>query len=130
MEKILVLEKRGCNYADLKDVEKMKISDVRNYRVGIYDYSIRGKDGRNYILEFGGYEKKKVVETKTGKKKIVTDYINALHIDTQYEDEKGCWRNLELEKRLQEMRFTYNLEDILKCVNEISKDTYTSVIFV
>lgn len=127
--KTLMLEKRGCNYADLKDAEKAKISNVGNYRVGVYDYRIVGKDGRNYILEFGGYEKKKVIETKSGEKKAVTDLVNALHIDTQYEDEEGCWRNLELEKRLSEMGFTYNLEDILKCVNEISKDTYTDVAF-
>ncbi len=136
MMKTLCLEKRGCDFRDNK-IKKM--SDVGNYRVGSYDYSIIGKDGRKYILEFGGYEKKEYqTHTKNGKElkkgKLVTVLENALYIDTQFEEERenvnGCWRNIELEKQLSRKNYTYNLEYILECVNEISIDEYTEIAFI
>ena len=47
MTKTLYLEKRGCNF--FKNDEINDFSNVGNYRVGSYDYSIKGKDGKTYI---------------------------------------------------------------------------------
>ena len=134
MGKTLFLEKRGCDF--WSDAEIRNISDVGNYRVGSYDYSIKGKDGNIYILEFGNYDRYTYRKTnkRTGKplkkeiKEIVMQY--ALHIDTQFEDEGGCWRNGKLEREIHEKPMLYTLENILKVVNEISVDIYTDIDFV
>lgn len=134
MKKILYLEKRGCDFWD-NDQESRSMSDVGNYRVGSYDYSIHGKDGKDYILEFGKTDRKEYVthakngrELKHPKWKIVQK--NALCIDTQFENSEGAWRNSDLEKQLREKKYSYTLTDILKCVNEISTDTYTEIQFI
>jgi len=131
---ILYLEKRGCDF--FNGDFSVKNSDVGNYRVGSYNYSIRAKNGRTYILEFTRWDKWRMRYTnkRTGKelkhpiKEIVL--YNALHIDTQFEDENGCWCDLKLEKELDAKDYKYTLEDILKAVNDISLDTYTEIQFV
>ncbi|MFQ9218273.1 hypothetical protein [Sellimonas intestinalis] len=134
MRKILYLEKRGCDFLN-NDYDVKVLSDVGNYRVGIYDYFIHGKNGRNYILNFGGYDKKDMErydkngkELKLPKTKVIQK--NALHIDTQYEDENGIYRDLELEENLRNRSYAYTLADILKCVNEISEEQYTEIQFI
>lgn len=134
MSKILYLEKRGCDF--FKDDAINKLSDVGNYRVGSYDYSIHGKDGNDYILEFGRWDKKEFRTTskKAGKelKKPIleTVLINALHIDTEYENEEGCFKNSNLERKVHGKNYTFNLADILKAVNDISVETYTEIQFI
>ena len=132
--KTLYLEKRGCDF--WKDDKINNISDVGNYRVGSYDYSIKGKDGNNYILEFTNWDR--YIYRKTNKrtgeplkhevKEILL--INALHVDTEFENERGTWANLKLESKLHEKPILYTLENILKVVNEISVDHYDKVEFV
>lgn len=132
--KTLYLEKRGCDF--WKDDKINNISDVGNYRVGSYDYSIKGKDGNNYILEFGSYDKYNYRKTnkRTGKplKHEVKEIAlkNALHIDTQFENENGTWRNLKMESKLHEKPMLYTLENILNVVNEISVVHYDKVEFM
>ena len=132
--KILYLEKRGCDF--WKDDKLCILSDVGNYRVGSYDYSIKGKDGRDYILEFGHFDKYTYRKTnkRTNKplKKEVRELTleNALHIDTQFECEEGTFRNLKLETQIYNRNYTYTLENILNVVNEISVDLYTSIEFI
>ena len=134
MGKTLYLEKRGCDFWE--DDKIRSISDVGNYRVGSYDYSIKGKDGNDYILELGQYTKYNYRTTHkvTGKplKKAIREVVMmyAICIDTQYENERGCWRNCGLEKELHAEPMLYTLENILAIVNKISVDTYTSIEFV
>ena len=52
---------------------------------------------------------------------------NALHIDTEFDDENGSWRNCKLESELCEMGLTFTKADILKAVNYISADNYTEI---
>ena len=142
MGKTLVLEKRG---GDFYTAEMREASDVGNYRVGVYDYSVKGKDGRDYIIEFGEcthYNWRKTHKV-TGKplkheiREVIVSY--GLHLDTQYErdevDErtgrkwKSAWRNSKLEQEVWDMHLPYTLENILKVVNYISADEYTAVEF-
>ena len=142
MGKTLILEKRGC---DFYTAEMRECSDVGNYRVGVYDYSIKGKDGRDYIIEFGEcthYNYRKIHKI-TGKplKRAIREVVvpHGLHLDTEYErDEvdaysgrkwKSSWRNSKLEQEIWEMHLPYTLESILKVVNYISVDEYTDVKF-
>lgn len=130
----LFLEKRGCDF--FKDDRINQLSDVGNYRVGSYNYSIEGKDGINYILEFTNWKRYKYRKThkRTGKplkheiKEIFNE--NALHIDTEYENENGCFRNCKLENIIYEMNLNFTINDILKAVNLISKDKYTDIKFI
>lgn len=134
MEKTLYLEKRGGNF--WKDDGIRNISDVGNYRVGAYDYSIKGKDGNAYTLEFGVYDKRKIRTThkRTGQplKNPICEVVmyNALYLRTYYENEKGCWGNGDLERTIYETPRLYTLENILAVVNEISVDTYTRIEFI
>ena len=93
MKKTLYLEKRGGDFYD--DERRLnELSDVGNFRVGIYDYSIAAKNGRNYILEFGTYtrytyRKTHKVTGKPLKHEIrEIDIENALHIDTEFKREE------------------------------------------
>lgn len=134
MAKTLYLEKRGCNF--WSDDKINNISDVGNYRVGSYDYSIKGKDGNNYVLEFTNWDRYtyRKINKRTGKplKHEVKEVLllNALHVDTEFENERGTWANLKLESKLHEKPMLYTLENILKVVNEISVDHYDKVEFV
>lgn len=135
MTKTLYLEKRGCDFSN--DTINEGLSDVGNYRVGSYDYSIKGKDGRTYTLEFGGCEKKnyRTTNKRTGKplKKPVIEIVqrNALHINTQYEASDGyTYRNPKLERDVYQSGLSYTKADILKVVNEISSDVYTNIQFI
>lgn len=134
MGKTLYLEKRGCDFFNGDKINA--VSDVGNYRVGSYDYSIKGKDNRDYILEFRSWDRYTYRKTnkRTGKPllKEVKEVLllNALNINTQYENENGCFRNCQLEKELLETPMLYTIENILKVVNEISVDHYDKVEFV
>lgn len=134
MYKTLYLEKRGCNFWN--DDRINNISDVGNYLVGSYDYSIKGKDGNNYVLEFTNWDRYtyRKINKRTGKplKQEVKEILllNALHVDTEFENERGTWSNLNLESKLHEKPMLYTLENILKVVNEISIDFYDKIEFV
>ena len=134
MEKTLYLEKRGCDF--WKDDEIRKVSNVENYRVGSYENRIKGKDGNDYILEFTNLDRYtyRTTNKRTGEplKKEVREVVmlHSLHIDTEFENERGCWTNCALERKLHEKPRLYTLENILEVVNEISIDTYTSVEFM
>ena len=132
--KTLYLEKRGCDFWD--NDNEAKLSDVGNYRVGIYDNSIRGKDGRDYSLEFGGYDKRnyRTTNKRTGAKlkKPVMEIIqkNALYVRTYYDEGFMCYGNVKLEGELSKKNYSYTMDGILQAVNDISADTYTSIEFV
>lgn len=132
----LILEKRGCDF--YRD-EYKNYSDIGNHRVGVYDYTVAGKDGRNYIVEFTMNDhrvyrttnKRTGAPLKHGKVDIVKR--NALYLDTQYEEIKpgekwaGCYRNLEIEKNIYNMHLDFTKAGILEAVNTISKDKYKDI---
>lgn len=134
--KTLYLEKRGCDYKGYNRREVL--SDVGNYRVGVYDNSIKGKDGKEYTVEFTGYIKYRyrTISKRGGKelKHPVREVVNenALHIDTEYEDknERLSFRNIKLEREITEMNLDYTLSGILDAVNYISVDQYDRIVFL
>ena len=130
MGNILYLEKRGCNF--FNDEPLKEISDVGNYRVGSYNYSIAGKDGNNYIIEFTRCQKRRFTNKRTGKplKKYIVEHDHKLYMSTQYENDSGCWGNVQLDEIIYKLELDYTLKDILAAVNLISKDEYTSIEFI
>ena len=131
---VLFLECRGCYF--WRDDKLNSMSDVGNYRVCTYDINIKAKDGNTYFLEFGSYDRRETRTThkRTGKplKHLKYEIVleNALHIDTEYENERGCWRNCKLEKTIHDKKLTYSKANILKVVNEISTTEYKHIILV
>lgn len=131
---ILYLECRGCYFSASDPI--CNLSDVGNYRVGVYKHRIAAKDGRSYILEFGGYDRKEILYTspKTGKplNKVVK---NALHISTEFETQengyKASWRNCKLEKEMHDKKtYLFTKADILKAVNDISIKQYAKIVLL
>lgn len=127
----LKMEKRGCDF--FKDDEIAKISDVGNYRVGCYNYSIHGKNGKNYIVDFCSYKEYYYSTTsKSGKpykhpRKVLKNN-NALCVRLQFENERGVWSDIPLARELQKDK-SYTKADILKVINELSKKQYKGLMF-
>ena len=132
--KTLFLVKMGMDFR--YDTELQELSDVNNHRVRTQGCEIEGKDGRIYFLEFTTYTKTKIRTTSKRGNKLLKNPVdevvlkNALHVDTQFDDEKGSYRNIERETEIHDKNYTYTIENILKVVNYISKDNYTDVEFV
>ena len=129
--KTLTLVKMGCDFFNGDRINQL--SDCENYRIETRKNLVKGKDGNEYFLSFGGYDKRRTRYTnkRTGAqlKRPVEEVVleNALHIDTQFDDENGSWRNCKLESELCEMGLTFTKSDILKAVNYTSADNYTEI---
>ena len=129
--KTLTLVKMGWDFWNNDRISQL--SDCENYRIETRTETVKGKDGNEYFLSFGGYDKRRTRYTnkRTGAqlKHPVYEVVleNALHIDTEFENDKGAWRNIRLESELRDMNLTYTKADILKAVNYISVDNYNAV---
>lgn len=131
-DKVLFLEKMGCDFWK----EENAAGDIGNYRVRTHGECIPGKDGRMYFLEFHLWrDRKKARYTHkiTGKplKHTAFDLINpqAVAIDTEFSTADGSWRNCKLEAALHEKNYSYTKADILTIVNEVSTETYDTIVF-
>jgi hypothetical protein len=67
MKNTLFLECRGCYFFESDRINTL--SDVGNYRVGVYKNQVTAADGRKFTLEFGSYPKYQTRYTnkRTGK---------------------------------------------------------------
>lgn len=132
--KTLYLVKMGMDFSH--DLELQKLSDVNSHSVRTQGCVIEGKDGNTYFLEFATYTKMQTRTTsKRGNKllkKPVREVVlkNALHVNTQFDNTQGSFRNINLEKEIHDKNYTYTIENILNVANYISKDNYTEVKFV
>lgn len=131
----ITLEKRGCDFVSGDPIAKM--SDIGNYRVGIYDYSIHCINGRNYILEFGSYNRYnyRTTNKRTGAalKHPIRELVNpnALSLTTEFQRIENGWvmdyGDSQLEKVIYRMGFSYTKADILKVINMISETKYDNI---
>lgn len=133
--KTLYLEKRGCDFFAGDSIAEL--SDVGNYRVTTPDYTVRGKDGNMYFLEFtaGRRMVTRYINKRTGAKlkKPVTSVLldPALYCSASYTDSNGMtWSNIKLWHMLFDNPVIYSVENILQFVNAISCDNYTAVQFI
>ena len=126
--KLLDLERSGCEFSHYTEHCLLEDSDVGNHRLATPGYTIHGKDGNDYHLEFGHYDVRRWNASRT---KIEVEMENAIWIDTAYYDADGhCHRNLELEKELRQHPVKYTQENILKMVNEIAADSFDAIRYV
>lgn len=135
-EHTLFIECRGCDFSPNDRINQL--SDVGNYRVGVYDYSIKAKNGKTYILEFSGCDRwnYRTTNKRNGQplKNPVRELIKerALHLDSQYDEERdGCllsFRDCTLEHDIFARNLDYTLGNILLVVNEISIKQYNNIV--
>ena len=91
--KTLTLVKMGCDFFNGDRINQL--SDCENYRIETRKDLVKGKDGNEYFLSFGGYDKRRTRYTnkRTGAqlKHPVDEVVleNALHIDTEFDNENG-----------------------------------------
>ncbi len=139
-DKKITLEKRGCNFWE-KDLISL-FSDIGNYRVGIYEYKIPGKDGNMYLVEFcnARHWKRRCTNKRTGQplKKPVDETIieYGLCVDTQHEVSEttpggytynACYRNRELEREIWEKHLPFTRAGIAEALNIITgTNNYTA----
>ena len=132
-ENTLFLECRGCYFWE--DDKINSVSDVGNYRVCTTDY-LPAKDGNSYFLEFTNYAARRYRTThkitgkplKHGKIDILLE--NALHIETEFTNDRGSWRNCRLEEEIHKTPQLFTLENILKTINKITIKQYEKIILV
>lgn len=133
---VLTLKVMGDNIRP--DDPEANISDIGYYRIGIYDNRIKGKDGRNYILDFWccTHYKYRTTHKITGKelKKPIREIITpcGIHLDTEFEklSKDGfmlSYRNSQLEQEVHEMHLSYTKENILKVINYIAAEKFDAI---
>lgn len=120
--KTLVLEKRGC------DFKNHPVMDVNNHRVC---GRIVDKNDRELFLEFTHGCCYRFYNKRTGKplKKPILEHGGKLFLDVQYDNEKGCWKDLNVCREVSSHNYLYTIENILKVVNSLSKEPYTAIEF-
>lgn len=127
------LEKRGCDF--FKYDNDVKKSDVGNYRVCTTEY-LQAKDGRAYFMEFSSCRTCRARKTHkvTGKplKHTHIDTLNecGLYLSTQFENEKGCFENVNLDSEIYNKALDYTQENILKVIEYITGVKYDAIEFV
>lgn len=131
---ILLLEKRGCDFNKTDNI--YNISDLQNYRLFAIGWQPKDKK-EPYVLSFGrGYRIRTTHKNNPEKKlkKYVIEHDTALRIDTQYENEEGCWRNIELESEM--LKVIYNNDykftssDLIKLLNQYGKYKISHIIIL
>ena len=130
---VLFLECRGCYFWN--DDEIRNYSDIGNYRVCTTE-DIPGKNGRNYFFEFTNYDRREVRKNHkiTGKPlkhpKTEITVKHALHVWSQFDDERGSWGDIKMENEIHNKKLTYTKANILNVVNEISTKQYNNIVMV
>ena len=112
--------------------------DVKNHRVRVLeniDVIVKGEK-YSMFFEFGSWDKHRVRTTnkRTGEplKHPVTESVNpnSFHVDTQYDNENGSFRNSVLEREIHSHDYDYTRENILKAVNAYAIKKYDKVVLV
>lgn len=116
-ENKLYIEKMGCDFYYGDPINE--VSDMINHRYYIKD--IEMKDGRIIdtieIMNGARYERKK------GSLKVKDNF--KLWLNTYFYKENGdCVRLPEIEQNVNSLDLTYTKENVLKVINQISKNQY------
>lgn len=132
MTNYLMFERRGCEFFKGETSD----SDIKNYRLTTPGQIVPGKDGNMYCFEFGQYDRyhHRTTNKRTGAKlkKPVDELVmkNAMHIDSQFSNERGSWRNLQLETEFYKTPRKYTAQNILDYVNSVSSVHYDAILYV
>lgn len=131
----LYLQKRGCDFSP--NDERVRSSDVGNYRVNSTGFTVRGKNGRYYAIEVIRADKWNYRRThkvtgrplKHTKKELVSNCAAVLTAAC-YQDSNGCWNDLEVWRETDKVTRPYTLQGILDLVNSFAAIHYDRICFV
>ena len=131
---ILLLEKRGCDFNKTDSI--YNLSNLQNYRLFAIGWQPKDKK-EPYILSFTrGYRIRNTYKNNPEKKlkKYVIEHDAALRIDTQFENEKGSWRNIRLEnemyKTIYNNDYKFTSSDLMKVLNQYGKYKISHVVIL
>lgn len=126
--KVLFLRKMG--------MDDVKLYDVRNHRVRVLERIHTTLRNEPMFFEFTQCDMHKMRYTHkiTGRelKHPIYESVNpiGLHLDTEFTNEFGSYRDLAVEKAVWDMYLDFTRESILKVVNMYSVDKFAKVVFV
>lgn len=128
-EKILYLEKMGNNFPIGEPIKDL--SDLENYRLRFKNIKLNKKyintlrDNAIPIIEGD------IISGRSYKDGTLYIKGTKLFLDTQYNTtDGGTYRPLTIESIIHNKDYEYTKKDVLKAINEISEDTYTSIVIV
>lgn len=123
-EKVLYLKKMGMDFPKGEPIREL--SDLGNYRLRFKDVVLND--------EYSNTLRENAIPVISGDLISGRDYtkgtVNStkLFLDTEYQTDNGnCYRPLVLESIINKSDYSYTKEDVLKAINKISKDKYTSI---
>ncbi len=130
--KSLYLERRGCEF--LQSDPACDKSDVGNYRLVTPGYTVKGKNGLDYCIELSKCEHYRyITKNKNGtvrkhpKKELLHDCTFTASFC--YQNERGCWGDLDADRLIWEACADYTEAGILEQINRISAEQYDSIIY-
>lgn len=121
----VTLERMGMDF--LNNDNK---SDVGNHRVRT---EFVDKNGIHVVVDFSGFDRRKVQQTNTGKNKIVIAQKNALCVDGTYRDNDGTGRNYAYrlwENGFDFTKYNYTISGILAFLSDVTGNDYNEVEFI
>ena len=104
-------------------------SDVGNYRVRA---EFIDRDGVKVIADFGGFDRREVYQTKSGKTNCRIAQKNALYINGTYRDAEGTGRDYAYRLRKNGFNFakySFTISGILAFLSDVTGENYTEVEF-
>lgn len=130
----LMVERRGCEF--FSGDESTKDSDIGNYRLTVPGYIFDAKNGRRYCIEITKATKyrTRTANLRTGQplkhpvQELVSDCI--AHFSFSFEDERGTWADLELERAAWAAEVPYTAAAIVEYLNTISDRPINKLLFV
>lgn len=128
-EKILYLEKMGNDFPIGEPIKDL--SDLGNYRLRFKNIKLNKKYintlRENAIPIIEG----DIISGRNYREDTLDIKSTKLFLDTQYNTiDGGTYRPLTIESIIHNKNYEYTKKDVLKAINEISKDTYTKIIIV
>lgn len=110
------------------DFYKKELSDVGNYRVRA---EFTDRAGVQVVADFSGGERLKIITNSRGKKKVVTDEPNALHVDGCFHDAEGCgWRYHPETVGVDAKGYHFTRADLLRFLSDVTGCEFTEIEFI
>ena len=128
-EKILYLEKMGNDFPIGEPIKGL--SDLENYRLRFKNIKLNKKYINTLRENAVPIIEGDIISGRNYRKGTLDIKGTKLFLDTQYSTtDGGTYRPLTIESIIHNKNYEYTKKDVLKAINEISKDTYTKIIIV
>ena len=134
MNNVLFLERRGCEFNENEIISA--ISNIGNHRLTTTGYTFQCANGRAYHVEIMHADKYvwRYTNMRTGAKlrKPIRERkaVCVAHFRFSYEDERGCWADLDLEQAAWAAEVPFNESDILSYLNTLAAVAYDDIKYV